>query len=180
MVLVLRGIEMTRQPWLNEPSRRTVVFGLGIVALLTGRVRAQPAPFTLTIARKYRSDTCTSGYFAVNGKIIAYTLERPWAGNAPIISSIPDGTYNGVLRYDHRDTWRIELQDVPGRNHIQIHVGNTPDDTEGCILIGLRLGDDLCSVIDSGMAYSALKAAFYGTADPVATPNKSITIKVVS
>ena len=71
--------------------------------------------FTLTIARKYSDANCTSGYLAVNGTIQAYTLERPWAGNAPLLSSIPVGTYNGILRYDHSDQWRIELQGVPGR-----------------------------------------------------------------
>lgn len=136
--------------------------------------------FTLTIARKYSSNECTSGYFAVGGNIIAYTLERPWRGNAPLISSIPVGRYKGVLRYDHTDQWRIELQGVPGRTHVQIHTGNTPDDTEGCILVGLKLGSDLCSVIDSSKAYADLKKAFYGTENPSSTPNKQITVSVES
>jgi hypothetical protein len=76
--------------------------------------------------------------------------------------------------------WRIELTGVPGRTNVQIHTGNTPDDSEGCILVGMKLGDDLCSVIDSRKAYDALRAAFYGSANPVSTPNKQITVVVES
>jgi len=140
----------------------------------------QQSDFKLTIARKYRDAYCTSGYLAVNDKIIAYTLEKPWLGNAPLISSIPDGTYGGILRYDHADKWRIELTGVPGRTHVQIHTGNTPDNSEGCILVGLKLGGDMCSVVDSRAAYAALRTAFYGTRDPVATPDKTIMVSVVS
>jgi hypothetical protein len=149
-------------------------FGLGI------HVVAQPSEFKLTIARKYNSEKCTSGYLAVNGDIIAYTLELPWQGNEPLISAIPDGTYGGILRYDHADAWRIELTGVPGRANVQIHTGNTPDDSEGCILVGLKLGNDLCSVVDSKKAYDALRTAFYGSPNPTSTPNKSITVVVES
>ncbi|MBY5482086.1 hypothetical protein HFO84_32900 [Rhizobium leguminosarum] len=143
-------------------------------------VFGQQSDFKLTIARKYSDSNCTSGYLAVNDKIIAYTLEKPWQGNAPLISSIPDGAYGGILRYDHADKWRIELTGVPGRTHVQIHTGNTPDDSEGCILVGLKLGGDMCSVLDSKSAYAALRTAFYGTPDPVATPDKNIIVSVVS
>jgi hypothetical protein len=139
------------------------------------RVFAQPSEFKLTIARKHKSESCTSGYLAVNGKVIAYARDLPWRGNAPLISSIPNGVYGGILRYDHADMWRIELTGVPGRTNVRIHTGNTPDDSEGCILVGSKLGDDLCSVIGSKKAYENLRIAFYGSPNPVSTPNKNIT-----
>ena len=123
-------------------------------------------PFRTQIARKHSDGTCTSGYLAVNGSITAYTLELPWQGNEPLISSIPSGLYDGTLRYDHTDQWRIELVGVPGRGNVQIHTGNGPDQTEGCILVGLKLGIDLRSVQDSKAAYRKLKNAFYGSEDP--------------
>jgi Family of unknown function (DUF5675) len=129
-------------------TRRSAVVGFLLFGSGTG-VAAQPSDFKLTIARKHKSDSCTSGYLAVDGNVIAYALELPWQGNKPLVSSIPDGTYGGILRYDHPDKWRIELTGVPGRTNVQIHTGNTPDDSEGCVLVGLKLGDDLCSVIDS-------------------------------
>ena len=141
---------------------------------------ASAADFTVTIYRQNSNQNCTSGYLEVDGKIQAYTLEKPWKGNKPLISAIPNGSYPGTLRYDHTDQWRIELQGVPGRDHVQIHTGNTPDDTEGCILIGKELGADLCSIKagTSRPAYDDLKAAFYGTANPTSTPNKTITVKI--
>jgi hypothetical protein len=142
---------------------------------------AGPSAFKLTILRQYPGHRCTSGYLAVNGTIIAYTLERPWADNAKNVSSIPAGTYPATLRYDHSDLWRIELQGVPGRSNIQIHVGNEPDQSMGCILVGSQLGGDLCSIVGgtSQPAYRALKNAFYGTDSPVATPDKTITVEVI-
>jgi hypothetical protein len=97
-----------------------------------------------------------------------------------LLSSIPVGTYNGILRYDHSDQWRIELQGVPGRTNVQIHTGNTPDDTEGCIIIGKELDASLCAIKagTSKPAYDALKAAFYGSSNPVSTPDKTITVTV--
>ncbi len=32
------------------------------------------------------------------------------------------------------------MAEVPGRSHILFHAGNTSADTEGCILLGSRLG----------------------------------------
>ena len=86
----------------------------------------------------------------------------------------------GFLRYDHADKWRIELTGVPGRTNVQMHTGTMPDDSEGCILVGLKLGPDLCSVIDSKKAYDALRTAFYGSPNPISTPNKAITVVVES
>lgn len=136
--------------------------------------------FVVSIARKYSNPECTSGYLLVNDKVICYALEKPPLGNMPFISSIPKGTYQGHLRYDHSDAWRIELDGVPGRTKIQIHIGNVPADTVGCIVVGDRMdSSDVCKLIDSATAYNKLKAAFYGSETPNATPNKEITVKIV-
>ena len=135
-------------------------------------------PFNLTISRQHRSAVCTSGYLAVNGRVIAYTVELPWRGNAPEISSIPAGSYPAHLRYDHADKWRIELDDVPGRTNVQIHIGNTTADIKGCILVGSSLSPSLCSVSGSAAAYAALKTEFYGSANPTSTPDRTIRVVV--
>jgi hypothetical protein len=157
-----------------------VVRCLSLVAcfsLLTWTVNAED--FKITVLRQYPGQKCTSGYLAVNGVITCYTLERPWSDNKQNISSIPAGKYSGSVRYDHADHWRIELNDVPGRSNIQIHIGNEPDQTKGCILVGMKLGDDLCSLENSAVALKAIKTAFYGSDSPVATPDKSISVEIV-
>lgn len=147
-----------------------------------GATKSFAEDFTLTIARKYSSPVCTSGYLAVNGHIEAYTLEKPWRDNKPNISSIPTGTYSGIVRYDHTDQWRIELIGVPGHTSIEIHTGNTTDDTKGCILIGKELAGDLCAIKagTSKPAYRALKRAFYGSSNPKFTPDKHIKVIVTN
>lgn len=136
--------------------------------------------FRLTVFRQYPGQRCTSGYLAINGTIICYTLERPWVDNLRNISSIPSGIYQATLRYDHTDHWRIELSGVPGgRTYVQIHIGNEPDETLGCILVGRRLDADLCSLRESRQAYDDIKNAFYGSANPVATPDKNISVEII-
>ena len=134
--------------------------------------------FTVKILRKYPNAKCTSGYLAVNNKIICYTLERPWADNMQNISAVPPGRYPAIIRYDHTDHWRIELKNVPGRTNVQIHVGNQVDDSKGCILVGLDLGADLCSLGRSRDAYAALKQSFYGSATPTSSPDLNIQVEI--
>jgi len=134
--------------------------------------------FTVKIMRQYPGAKCTSGYLAVNGKVICYTLERPWLDNMQNISAIPPGRYPAFIRYDHADQWRIELQDVPGRTNVQIHVGNEVDESKGCILVGLDLGTDLCSLGRSKDAYAKLKEAFYGSATPTSSPDLNIAVEI--
>jgi hypothetical protein len=71
------------------------------------------------------------------------TLERPWLGNLHDVSCIPAGTYTAV-RFPKgsgkRDYDVFKLTDVPARDDVELHIGNLPKDTEGCILIGTRFG----------------------------------------
>lgn len=159
------------------------VASLAVAIVHERMVEAADEDFRVTIFRQYPDQRCTSGYLAVNGEIIVYTLELPWKDNKKNISFIPAGIYSGFLRYDHSDHWRIELQDVPGnREYAQIHIGNVIKNTEGCILVGMKLEKDLCSIVGgtSVTAYKALKKAFYGTDTPNSTPNKTITVEIVN
>jgi len=132
--------------------------------------------FELTIERKLSSDNCTMGYLIASGEVICYTLELPWKDNSNNISCIPSGSYNGILRYDKTDGWRIQLENVPNRTGVQIHMGNYTTQTEGCILVGTDAKVDNCSVLNSSTAFSKLKEAFYGINNPNSTPNKKITV----
>lgn len=132
--------------------------------------------FALTIERKLSSKNCTMGYLIAYGEVLCYTLELPWADNLNNISCISAGTYSGILRYDKTDGWRIQLENVPNRTGVQIHMGNYTSQIKGCVLVGTNATVDNCSIQNSSIAYSKLKKAFYGTENPNNTPNKKISV----
>ena len=132
--------------------------------------------FDITIDRKSSTNKCTMGYLSVNDAVIGYSLELPWADNSNNISCIPVGTYTGILRYDKNDRWRIQLENVPNRTGVQIHIGNNTSQIKGCILIGEGANVDNCSVSGSARGYSKLKEKFYGSANPNSTPDCNIVL----
>ena len=70
----------------------------------------------------------------------ALTLENPDLNNLRNKSCIPVGEYI-CTRYSsekYPDTFIVK--DVPGRSYILFHVGNTDDDTAGCILVAEEFG----------------------------------------
>lgn len=91
---------------------------------------------TLTLQRFYMDEDVTLGCIALN-RIPLYTLEDPWLDNEKDKSCIPTGSYQCV-RYPSSKFGEVYLlQNVPDRDGILIHPGNTPKDTEGCILLGM-------------------------------------------
>ena len=97
---------------------------------------------TAFLHRGYQDDTVTLGMFSVLGESHPplYTLEEPWKNNAPNVSCIPAGKYICRPHTGARFKGVWQVMDVPGRSAILIHAGNTTDDIEGCILVGLSHG----------------------------------------
>jgi uncharacterized protein DUF5675 len=155
------------------------ILGLAMVsAILTLAAIALAGPsVTITILRQYSDKKCTSGQLSLNGHIMGYTLERPIEGNIPLISAIPVGTYQAFVRLDTKDRWRIELKDVPKRGNVQIHIGNTLENSVGCVLLGSTLGDDMCSVKDSKAAFDKFKLEFIKQSG--GAPEKDVAVLVV-
>ena len=154
---------------------RALLFVAILVSLAALPVAAQKV--TLKIIRQHSDANCVSGQVSLNGKIIGYTLERPWQGNLPLISSIPVGTYSAFVRTETKDKWRIELRDVPNRGNIQLHVGNFVADSLGCILIGRNLTGNLCALTDSQAAFNTFKLEFAKAAG--GEPDSDVPITVV-
>jgi len=133
----------------------------------------------ITINRIHSYSNSIVGELSVNGKKVCYTLERAWLWNEEYISCIPPHTYSATIRYDKPDGWRIELEGVKWehgvRGGIQIHVGNWPRQTEGCVLVGTDYKSN--EVLHSEKAYGLLKQAIYGTSDPKTCPTKTIRVE---
>lgn len=99
---------------------------------------------TLHLVRLEQTDFATYGQLIdAENKAVAVTLERPWLNNQHDVSCIPAGTFT-ALRFPAGSGKRpydvFKLTNVPGRSDIEIHIGNLPHDTEGCILLGSNFG----------------------------------------
>lgn len=106
---------------------------------------------TITIQRQNKNNICTTGVFKavssnpkIKGLVNGYTLEPPdlnIKGEAKCI--LPD-TYKAKLYESPRfKTTVILLEDKHDREYIEIHPGNYPKDTTGCILVGSSQGKDV-------------------------------------
>jgi len=94
----------------------------------------------LLIIRDTFTEKSTIGRLFINGESFCDTLENPWLDNQRNISCISEGNYKVRLRLAResatRDYLHLLVQDVPNRDWILFHRGNTAKDTSGCILVG--------------------------------------------
>ena len=113
---------------------------------------------TLQLTRFQHGDESTAGIlFDDKGTILCKTIELAYKDNQRSISSVPVGNYKLAFRDEGgfyskymAKKWAnsvgqrrgmLELQNVPGRDYILIHIGNWAGgyskgpDTEGCILL---------------------------------------------
>jgi len=93
---------------------------------------------TLTLKRISTNQEATFGVLIEDTEPFAVTLERPWAENRPYVSCIPAGVYTCVKVISPHFGKTFEILHVPGRSAVLFHKGNTPGDTEGCIIVAER------------------------------------------
>jgi len=94
------------------------------------------------LTRVYENDICTLGVITDETGWVCNTLELPWKNNTVDESRIPAGEYviSPYKSPRHGECFLIDF--VPGRAMVEIHPGNCPEDTNGCILPGLAFGDN--------------------------------------
>lgn len=141
----------------------------------------------IDVIRLESDDEATLSLVTVDGHFIGYGLEdqRRDGPKVPGETRIPAGTYRvGVRvwggfhqRYARRfpDIHRgmLHVEDVPGFTSILIHVGNTDDDTAGCLLIG-RTRADRGQPVYVGESVAAYRQLYAATIDAAAEGRLSI------
>ena len=106
----------------------------------------------LRLERKYRCSNYCIDKLYINNEYFSDALEDPDRGLTDSMNleeikrikvkgdtCIPYGTYNVTITYSPRFKKNLPLiNNVKGFDGIRIHSGNTPQDTEGCLLLGLN------------------------------------------
>ena len=104
------------------------------------------ASINLLIRRVTFTEESTVGELFLNGERMCDTLENPYINNERNISCIPEGEYKVRLRLAResatRDYLHLLVKDVPNRDWILFHRGNSAKDTSGCILVGFSSKQD--------------------------------------
>lgn len=116
----------------------------------------------------------TIGILFVDDKFQCFTLEDTY--NEPKIygkTRIPEGTYEITLRREGKMVQKYDskyedhdgmlwLRNVANFEYVYIHVGNSNDDTDGCILVGRNCSTSGYQTISgSVLAYRALYPKVY-------------------
>ena len=124
-------------------------------------------------------------------KFLCYTLEDQ-AQTQKVYGEtrIPAGLYEVKLRtvggkhaayaakYGAMHKGMLWLQDVPGFEFILIHVGNTDDDTEGCLLVGDSAVENVVGEGSIGSSVNAYKRIYPPIAESIARGEK-VTIRYI-
>lgn len=135
----------------------------------------------IEVRRIAERDTYTIGRLYVDGTYFCDTLEdkvRDLAKEKKVYgkTAIPSGTYRVTLnvrspRFASRKQYAFcngylpRLLDVPDFEGVLIHIGNTAEDTEGCILVGKNTAKGM--VTESTATFRALYDRLRTSADGI-------------
>lgn len=112
-------------------------------------MKKKNSSINLLIIRDTFTEESTIGELFLNGERMCDTLENPYINNERNISCIPVGKYKVRIRLASesasRDYLHLLVEDVPNRDYILFHRGNTAKDTSGCILVGMGSQQDFVS-----------------------------------
>ena len=95
----------------------------------------------LVVTRQWFTELSTGSEVAIDGDFFCYGLEPPNRSYKPCC--IPPDTYQLELLPSHRfQMLTPHVMDVAGFEGVELHPGNYPTDTEGCLLVGLTREED--------------------------------------
>ena len=150
----------------------------------------------LKLIRSYKNDKYTIGHLYINGKFFCDTLEDTDRGLDNSMSlkqiqsikvksktAIPTGIYTITLRVvsprlSKKSAYKFcggkvpRLVNVKGYDGVLIHIGNTEQDTDGCILVGENKAKG--KVLNSTDTFKRLYAVLKQASDK----NEDITLDI--
>ncbi|WP_432474796.1 DUF5675 family protein [Amphritea sp. HPY] len=101
-------------------------------------------------------------YMPFDKEPFLFTVERPWLGNAPNKSCIPEGVYSVEHYSSAKYPDHFEVKGVLERSYILFHSANYPSELQGCIAPGLALMPNKLGVQNSSVAMDLLREAVKG------------------
>ena len=137
----------------------------------------------LKLERKIFNERNTIGELYIEGEMECNTLEdtdrfleNQENEKVPKESAIPRGNYKVIIDKSTRFKRDMpHLLNVPRFEGVRIHKGNTEEDTEGCILVGEYVADNMKSVVNSEIAFKRL---FFKMVEAIKNGNE-IVIEVI-
>ena len=105
----------------------------------------------------------TEGELFIDNIFSGFTLEPPRLDPPTKPRAIPIGTYDLTWAFSPKHGRFVPLvKDVLGFEGIEIHIGNFPKDTLGCLLVGQVRGKDMVgqSTAAVNVVWNQVKAAF--------------------
>lgn len=145
----------------------------------------------LTVLRYTDDGQTTLGLLFIDGRFFAYTLEDTHRDEKISANTrIPEGRYplsinpnmtDLTKRYRNRFPWfeyHIEIQNIPNYDLVYIHIGNSHQDTRGCILLadGVNAASAEKMVTHSQKAYER----FYQSIYPRVSSNSPLSIRILN
>ena len=110
---------------------------------------------TITVLRDTFTDNSVTSEILLNGEQCYYGIEPPNRPQRPCC--IQSGTYKVILQKSIHFGMIVPcVQNVEGHTGIEIHPGNFPRDTHGCLCVGEGRGPD--DVTQSRDAFNELMA----------------------
>lgn len=133
------------------------------------------------LQRLTTSDNGTFGILIKQDKPLFVTLELPWKNNQSMTSCIPVGRYRATKMMSNAfGKVLFVLHDVPGRDVIEVHIGNSIKDTHGCILLGMSFSTSDYMISDSTIAFNKfmtiMPEEFYLTIEDVIVKGGSLWV----
>lgn len=113
---------------------------------------------TMLLEREWFSDKSTVGRLSFDDEFVCFTLEDTCRRvKVEGETAIPSGKYEITIDFSERFQKNMpHVLAVPGFEGVRIHKGNYPEQTLGCILVGMRRDKD--SIYDCQKAYDLVYA----------------------